>query len=119
MTYLNNKTKVNQFVNVLSKRTVFINKLLDKRDLNLYVEGKKFDLNKLPLIKEVAKINNSKLINNSNRKYLNLENFLKNQYKPLRKGINNLIRLHATNAVGIPIEMRIQILASSRDVIHS
>jgi hypothetical protein len=44
---------------------------------------------------------------------------VKNQYKPLRKGINNLLRLHATNAIALPCEIRLQILASSKDVIHS
>jgi len=43
----------------------------------------------------------------------------KSQYRPLRKGINNMIRLHATGAVALPIEIRIQVLASSKDVIHS
>ena len=43
----------------------------------------------------------------------------KNQYRPMKKGITNMVRLHATGAVAMPIEMRIQILASSKDVIHS
>jgi heme/copper-type cytochrome/quinol oxidase subunit 2 len=43
----------------------------------------------------------------------------KNQYRPMRKGINNLLRLHATGAIAIPTEVRLQILASSKDVIHS
>jgi len=43
----------------------------------------------------------------------------KNQYRPMRKGITNMIRLHATGAIALPIEMRVQILASSKDVIHS
>lgn len=43
----------------------------------------------------------------------------KNQYRPLKKGITNMIRLHATGAIAMPIEIRLQILASSKDVIHS
>lgn len=43
----------------------------------------------------------------------------KNQYRPLRKGITNMIRLHATGAIAMPIEIRLQVLASSKDVIHS
>jgi hypothetical protein len=43
----------------------------------------------------------------------------KSQYRPLRKGITNMIRLHATGAIAMPIEIRLQILASSKDVIHS
>ena len=30
-----------------------------------------------------------------------------------------MLRLHATGAVAMPVEIRLQILASSRDVIHS
>ncbi len=43
----------------------------------------------------------------------------KNQYRPMRKGISNMIRLHATGAIAMPIEIRLQVLASSKDVIHS
>jgi hypothetical protein len=43
----------------------------------------------------------------------------KSQYRPMRKGITNMIRLHATGAIAMPIEIRLQILASSKDVIHS
>jgi hypothetical protein len=43
----------------------------------------------------------------------------KNQFRPLRKGISSMLRLHATGAIAVPIEVRLQILASSRDVIHS
>jgi hypothetical protein len=43
---------------------------------------------------------------------------LKSQYKPLKKGISNMLRLHATGTVAMPIEMRLQILALFRDIIH-
>ena len=43
----------------------------------------------------------------------------KSQFRPLKKGISNMLRLHATGAIAMPIEMRLQVLASSRDVIHS
>jgi hypothetical protein len=43
----------------------------------------------------------------------------KSQYRPMRKGIANMIRLQATNAVAMPTEIRLHILASSKDVIHS
>jgi hypothetical protein len=43
----------------------------------------------------------------------------KSQFRPMRKGVTNMIRLHATSAIAMPIEIRLQILASSRDVIHS
>lgn len=43
----------------------------------------------------------------------------KNQFRPMRKGISNMIRLHATGAIAMPIEIRLHILASSKDIIHS
>lgn len=43
----------------------------------------------------------------------------KSQFRPLRKGISSMLRLHATGAVAMPIGIRLQVLASSRDVIHS
>lgn len=49
----------------------------------------------------------------------NLLELYKNPHRPLKKGITNMLRLHATGAVAMPIEVRLQILASSRDVIHS
>jgi hypothetical protein len=58
---------------------------------------------------------------NNKSEYLSANNkdLYKNQYRPLRKGISNMIRLHATGAIAMPIEVRLQILASSKDVIHS
>jgi hypothetical protein len=43
----------------------------------------------------------------------------KDQHRPLKKGITNMLRLHGTGAIAMPVEVRLQILASSRDVIHS
>ena len=56
--------------------------------------------------------------NLTNNLYNNSE-LLKNQYRPMRKGVTNMIRLHATGAIAMPIEIRLQVLASSKDVIHS
>jgi heme/copper-type cytochrome/quinol oxidase subunit 2 len=54
----------------------------------------------------------------SNSTYATFEPY-KNPNRPLRKGITSMLRLHSTGAVALPIEVRLQILASSRDVIHS
>jgi hypothetical protein len=43
----------------------------------------------------------------------------KNQYRPMKKGVANMIKLHATGAIAMPIEIRLHLLASSKDVIHS
>jgi hypothetical protein len=57
-------------------------------------------------------------VSSVNRNNYNI-NLFKNQYRPMKKGITNMIRLHATGAVAMPIEIRLHILASSKDVIHS
>ena len=49
----------------------------------------------------------------------NREDLLKSQFKPLKRGISNMMRLQGSGAVAMPIEIRLQILASSKDVIHS
>lgn len=41
------------------------------------------------------------------------------QYQPLRKGIVNMIRIQADKAVAMPTDTRLQILAVSKDIIHS
>lgn len=79
------------------------------------------EINKLPI--------NTNLINeylffyflgsDQSSKVSNNMELYKNQYRPLKKGISNMMRLQGTGAVAMPIEIRLQILASSRDVIHS
>ena len=49
----------------------------------------------------------------------NYTDFYKNQYRPMAKGISNMIKLHATGAIAMPTETRLHLLASSKDVIHS
>ena len=62
-------------------------------------------------------------INSNEYKFINSvfneDLILKNQYKPIRRGISNMIRIQASNIVALPVELRIQVLASSRDIIHS
>jgi protein involved in sex pheromone biosynthesis len=43
----------------------------------------------------------------------------KSQYRPMKKSVVNMIRLQATNAIAMPTEIRLHLLASSKDVIHS
>jgi len=56
--------------------------------------------------------------NNYNTLGKNLE-LLKSQYRPMKKGVTNMVRLQATNAIAMPTEVRLHVLASSKDVIHS
>jgi cytochrome c oxidase subunit 2 len=50
--------------------------------------------------------------------FIRSENFTRQQIQ-LRKGISNMNKLHATNVIALPIETRIRVLASSKDIIHS
>lgn len=59
------------------------------------------------------------LLGSDSQKAGNYSELYKNQHRPLRKGISDMLRLHATGAIAMPIEIRLQVLASSRDVIHS
>jgi heme/copper-type cytochrome/quinol oxidase subunit 2 len=54
-----------------------------------------------------------------NDNLLDNNDLYKNQFRPIRKGISNMIRLHATGAIAMPTEIRLHILASSKDIIHS
>ena len=44
---------------------------------------------------------------------------LVSQYRPLKKGIVNMIRIQADRAVAMPTDTRLQLLAVSKDIIHS
>jgi len=44
---------------------------------------------------------------------------LKCNMQPMRKGIVNMIRIQADKAIALPIDTRLQILAVSKDIIHS
>jgi hypothetical protein len=57
-------------------------------------------------------------VNNYNNIGKNVDLY-KSQYRPMKKGITNMIRLQATSAIAMPTEIRLHILASSKDVIHS
>jgi len=60
------------------------------------------------------------LFNNYNNYTIdNNYELFKDQYRPMKKGITNMVRLHATGAIAMPIEVRLHMLASSKDVIHS
>ena len=48
-----------------------------------------------------------------------LDSVKTSQYQPLRKGIVNMIRIQADKAVAMPTDTRLQILAVSKDIIHS
>ena len=41
------------------------------------------------------------------------------QYEPFRKGVSNMIRIQADKSVAMPTDVRLQILATSKDIIHS
>jgi hypothetical protein len=84
-------------------------KIVNKNDLNLPIN---FNLISNYFIHLLGTSGNSNMSTNSSDLY-------KSQYRPMKKGIVNMIRLQATNAIAMPTEIRLHILASSKDVIHS
>lgn len=119
---------------ILTKRDYLINHILQNNDTS-YSFVKSSDIrsellsifsNNTPNFDNYKSIIlNLNLFNAINRYLLDgtvvdqFDPLLKNQYQPSRKGISNMIRLHATGAIALPIETRLQVLASSKDVIHS
>lgn len=59
------------------------------------------------------------LLPSSNNSYELNTYAYRNQYRFMRKGITSMVRLQATGAIALPTEVRLHILASSKDVIHS
>ena len=54
-----------------------------------------------------------------NKSILGFDIIHKDSHRPIKKGISNMIRVHRTGVIALLVELRLQILASSRDVIHS
>ena len=69
-------------------------------------------INSLLLFKFFGESSNYSQIKYSNSLY-------KSQYRPMRKGITNMIKLHADGAVAMPTEIRLHVVTSSKDIIHS
>ena len=55
----------------------------------------------------------------NNFSFFNQTYSVKNQYTPIKRGVSNMIKIQASNMIALPVELRIQVLASSRDIIHS
>lgn len=92
--------------------TSLIHDLLSK--LNYSSTGLPINLNLLTnyLLVYLTGYNNTTNISNDTE-------LLRNQYRPMKKGVSNMVKLHATGAVAMPTETRLHLLASSKDVIHS
>jgi hypothetical protein len=84
--------------------------------LNYLNPGKLFNLN---LINAGYALLRTSFATNYNYQDSIYHNADKSQYRPMRKGISNMVRLQATSAIAMPTELRLHILASSKDVIHS
>lgn len=103
LNFNNNVFKTNFYISDLF-HTIHISQVFN--NLNNYFSGflNQFNIN---FSRSEQQTNNNNL------------NFMKSQFKPMKKGIANMIKIHANGSIALPIEMRIQLLASSRDVIHS
>lgn len=129
----------NPLVNEISKGYGYIDPTSFSSELSREVMYSDLNFIKLSLLVDLYKktdylINNNtgintSFLNNYLFKYLlgsdnseslgKNQDLLKNQYRPMKKGVANMIKLQATGAIAMPIEIRLHILASSRDVIHS
>ena len=111
------------FAEILNKREYLYRQILTNQNCVITSLNEIATRPNLELIKDAITVskqsNSGKLTNSGETERTNTQFLFKNQYRPMRKGINNMLRLHASAAVALPIELRLQILASSRDVIHS
>ena len=82
-------------------------------NLNAYLPINTFNFNKFLLTYVIGDYNSATSSLGKNNE------LLKSQYRPMRKGVTNMIRLQATGIIAMPTEIRLHILASSKDVIHS
>ena len=115
LSLLNKTSQISFLFDILQKREYLFNiyKYNQLQNLNLFIIS-----NKNPIIIDFNDYTTNfkkKSINNST---ITIDT-IKSQYVPLRKGISNMIRIQADKAIAMPIETRIQILAVSKDIIHS
>lgn len=128
---------------ILSKKDFFIKSLdlgiLENSSVNLFKNNQPSLKNPLVITLRAALLTNELLLKqtvSNNPVRNNLTFFFKNysdlttpkifdkvelrsQYQPLRKGIVNMIRIQADRAIAMPTDTRLQILAVSKDIIHS
>ena len=110
-------------IDILTKREFLYKKFLNYTTHRLvksdYIVSYNSDL--------VADFKNIDVISKTNTNYV-LSNVdkkapadltLKSQYQTMRKGVTNMIRIQADKAIAMPIETRLQVLAVSKDIIHS
>lgn len=135
----NLRSSVTHLINILSLRDFYYRNLflLKRSFANIYLnEYVSYDTKSI--IRDISQLSSATNVHNSTSKLLNYtkrsENFniikqnpltpdetltRTSQYQSFRKGVSNLIRLQADKAVAMPIEIRLQILATSKDIIHS
>lgn len=119
MNFTNNETDlILQLNDILVKKNFILNSLhLNNAEIPTYQNLDK------PLVYTLRNLKNENtktprnLSNYTNTVNSNL--ILKSQYQPLKKGITNMIRIQADKAIAMPTDTRIQILAVSKDIIHS
>lgn len=117
---LNNPSDaINDLLNIITRRQYLTSKLLNPAINN--------ELNQVNF-KFVEYLSDSNLLSNYFTDLAVLKTqggdgdlsfIVKNQYQPLKKGIHNMIRIQADRAVAMPTDTRLQILAVSKDIIHS
>jgi heme/copper-type cytochrome/quinol oxidase subunit 2 len=111
-----NKENHRNFFNTFYTNTNVFNLALGTNflsNLNSYLPLNTLNINKLLLTYVIGDY--KALPTNLGKNY----DLYRSQYRPMRKGVTNMIRLQATGIIAMPTEIRLHILASSKDVIHS
>nr|YP_010117025.1 Cytochrome c oxidase subunit 2 precursor [Euplotes vanleeuwenhoeki]QPM99239.1 Cytochrome c oxidase subunit 2 precursor [Euplotes vanleeuwenhoeki] len=118
LSLLNNQTDtLNDLLNISSRRQYILSLLFTtKNNLNLNLTPLFTDnhVNSISLINHTQNLTLEHLYKNSNANFIT-----RNPYQPLKKGIQNMIRIQADKAIAMPTDTRLQILAVSKDIIHS
>jgi heme/copper-type cytochrome/quinol oxidase subunit 2 len=117
---LNQTDCVANLADTLSRKDYILNYVSTASDSNVpytYVDSTKnagFS-NVLTYLKSVTEFKVSDLV----EPLLGDSSELRNPYQPMKKGISHMIRIQADKAIAMPTDTRLQLLAVSKDIIHS
>jgi hypothetical protein len=139
LVFKNNQSDVlTNLFDILIKKEYIFKSMQNSHYLNYLIKINQPSLN-MPIVYTLKTISTAYEVNNKStianfcknktiffKKYTSLNSTyetdnltLKSQYQPLRKGIVNMIRIQADKAIAMPTDTRLQILAVSKDIIHS
>lgn len=111
---LNNINVTTKLIDILTKREFLYRKLTVFTNSIIPLDYITSNIN--PILNEFKNLSQYSLTSSKSLTNLSIK---QSQYQAMRKGITNMLRIQADKAIAMPIETRIQILAVSKDIIHS